>query len=64
MRKGNIVVIEGSNDEVKLLRAIGRKDKGGQFWEIEFKNGDRDIRLLRERDTFIQDKNTELEEKK
>jgi hypothetical protein len=57
MRKGNIVIIEGSNDEVKLLRAIGRKDKGGQFWEVEFENGEKDIRLLKEQE--VQDKNKE-----
>ena len=49
MRKGNIVILEGSELKVKLLRSIGRKDKDGQFWEIEFTDGSRDVRLLRER---------------
>ena len=49
MRKGDTVIIEGSELQVKLLRSIGRKDKDGQFWEIEFTDGSRDVRLLRER---------------
>jgi hypothetical protein len=48
MKKGNIVTLEGRKDEVKLLRSIGKKDSGGQFWEVEFENGDQDIMLLKE----------------
>jgi hypothetical protein len=48
MKKGNIVTLEGRKDEVKLLHSIGKKDSDGQFWEVEFENGDQDIMLLKE----------------
>jgi hypothetical protein len=49
MKKGDIVTIEGEKEPIKLLHPIGKKDEGGQFWEVEFKNGNRDVKLLRER---------------
>lgn len=51
MRKGDVVTIEGSGEEIKLLHPIGKGDKTGRFWEVEFADGTKDIRLLIERVT-------------